>query len=1156
MPLSPRARANEDQRAASDPAVSAFVAASAGSGKTKLLTDRLLRLMLAGAPPARILCLTFTKAAAAEMALRLQRRLGAWVTLADTELDAALAALDIPPTPPIRARARALFAATLDLPGGMRIGTIHAFCQSLLRRFPLEAGISPHFRLIEAEDAAEARLDAQEDMLRDANAPESQAALRRLAALATEQQFHDLLTELLNQRDRLSDALARGPDWLEAAQRRALGVTAPDDATLLADSVTWPAEAALRAALERIAAEASTAVAAKAGRMLGWLGCDAADRIEHWPAWKDEFLRADDTPRADSVFVNAKLTAAAPGLLPACLAERDRVAAIEDQRRARAMAEASAALLRLIAPIARNYAARKNSAGQLDYHDLIGRTRALLVDPGAAWVLYKLDGGLDHLLLDEVQDTAPAQWKIAEAITAEFFAGAGAREDASPDAPPRSVFAVGDRKQSIFSFQGADAAGFDTGRETLANRVQGGGLPWEARTLEVSFRATAPILALVDAVFADPEAAAGIAPPGELRHFADRAEHAGSVELWPLSPATEADPPPAWTIPDAYETQPSAAQALAETLARWIAARIGTMELPARGRTLRAGDVMILVRRRDNFARALLRALKSAGVPTAGMDRMTLTDQPAVADLLVLCDALLLAGDDLAFACYLTSPLGGLDDASLLELAPDRPGSLAEALAARAGERADWRRAWDMFAALRARVDHAPPYALLAEALGPLGGRARLFARFGAEAGEPVDELLEAALTHAAAHPPALQGFLHWLRRAGAEVTRQQEEAGETARILTVHGAKGLQAPLVILPDTTALPPGEGPLLWGRDPDSGTDIPLWCPRRELRCAASIALRDAAAQRAREEHNRLLYVALTRAEDRLLVCGWSPRGKLPETSWYAHVARGFAALAPEGGGEEIPFGPPASAWTGTAYRRASPQTAAPAPEHHAPPAPAEPPPAWFGAAPDWRAAPPPPEPPRPEPLAPSRPEGAAFGPTPAALSPLAAREDGGLRRGRLVHALLQHLPALPAPARAAACRAWLGRPGQGLTEEDSDRLAAQVLAVLEHPDLAPLFGPGSRAEVPLTGVIGETVIGGLVDRLAVAEGMVLLADYKTNRRPPEDVARTPVAYLRQLAAYRAVLRGALPGREVRAFLVWTETAAVVPVPEAQLDAHAP
>jgi ATP-dependent helicase/nuclease subunit A len=1016
MTASPRDRANAEQRRAADPAASAFVEASAGSGKTKLLTDRLLRLMLAGVKPQRIQCLTFTKAAAAEMAVRLQDTLGRWVTLPQAALDTALLALDVNPSDEIRKQARALFAEVLDLPGGMRIGTIHAFCQSLLRRFPLEAALSPHFRLMDDPDAADALTEAREDMLAGADTPAMRLALETLAGLASAEQFGRHVVALQADRQRLDKALALG-DRLPGAQRRALGVTAATDAGIMAHAVHWQDEPRLREAARIVEANGSPAVAQRAGRILAWLGLDTDTRLECWDNWREEFHTKAGEPRAGGAFVNANLAKLQPTLAAAFLDEAERIARVEDDRRGLKVAAISHALVTLAAPMLRAYAERKDLAGLLDYDDLIGRASNLLIDPGAAWVLYKLDGGIDHLLLDEVQDTAPAQWHIAHALTEEFFAGIGARD------AERTVFAVGDKKQSIYSFQGADVAGFDAARARWRRRVTAAEREFREVPLDVSFRSTAPVLGLVDHVFADPVAAQGVTEPGTLRHYADRAGHAGVVELWPLAPLADEPEPEPWTVPDRNQGQQSAPQRLADRLAEWIARETsGATMLESRGRPLRAGDIMVLVRRRNDFARALVRALKSRGVAVAGLDRLLLTAQPAVQDLMALSDALLLPRDDLAFACLLTSPLGGLTDDSLMQLAIGRERPLWETLRDRAEEQPDWRAAWAFFAALLPRVDYLSPYALLSHALGPLGARARLFARLGAEAAEPVDELLHAALAYARNHPPSLQGFVHWLRRGAAEVKREQEVSADAVRIMTVHGAKGLQAPLVILPDTTSLPPEEGGLLWAEDPETHSAVPIFSPRRELRCAAADALRGAAAARRMEEHNRLLYVALTRAEDRLVVCGWQTRRTLPDTCWHRLVERGFTAMTPE----RVPFGE----W-GEALRHHSPQEI-PADRRQSSAAAAPGPalPAWAGRAPDWRPLPPPPEPARPEPLAPSRPDGADLGPVPAATSPLAERgvKPDRFRRGQMLHALLQHLPNLPEAARAEAARAWLDRLG--------------------------------------------------------------------------------------------------------------------------------
>ena len=1120
------ARATNLQREASDPTVSAFVAASAGSGKTKLLIDRLLRLMLDGAEPSRILCLTFTKAAAAEMALRLQRTLGEWVTLPRTDLVEALKILGIAPSPDIIDRAQGLFARVLDLPGGMRISTIHAFCQSLLRRFPLEAALAPHFRLLEDADGHAELQGAREDAMAAADP----AALATIAGLVSDVGFGRLVADLRPKAAALRPLLGLPAPARLARLQRAAGA-AGDDAGLVRAGVEWP-DGTLRGVIAQLQAHGSASEKQLAADMAGWLGLSPALRAEHWHEWLALLLTKDGAPRKPGGFCKSKWAKSDPALAAACVAEAERAAAVEDDRRALKVAAVTDALLTLAAPVLAGFERRKQRAGLLDYDDLVTRTSDLLLNPGTAWVLFKLDGGLDHLLLDEVQDTAPEQWAIAGALTAEFFAGEAERG-------ARTVFAVGDRKQSIYSFQGADPAGFDLWRGRMGHDVQAAGGRFRNTVLDVSFRSTTAVLALVDQVFADPLAATGVVAPGEtLRHEAHHAGQAGRVELWPLVPLPPHEAPEPWAVADRNHGLTTAPQRLAEALARWIAAQIGRTPLPSRGRTVQAGDILILVRRRDDFARALVRRLKGLGVAVAGLDRLYLTDQPAVQDLLALCDTLLLPEDDLSLACVLTSPLGELSDDDLMALAIGRDGSLWSVLRRRRAERPEWDRAAAFVEALLARVDYVTPHALLVEALGPLGSRARLLRRLGPEAAEPLDELLGAALAHAAAHPPSLQGFVHWLRQSGAEVKRQAEEAGRSVRVMTVHGAKGLQAPLVILPDTTSLPPDGGGLVWA------DGCPLWSPRSELRCAAVDRLRALARQARMEEYNRLLYVALTRAEDRLLVCGWQTRHEVPEESWYGSVRRGMLALA----AAEHDLADVGEPWDGAALVHETAQTAPPRGSEVAAAAEHPPLPAWVGGPPDWLPHAIPAEPPRPTPLAPSRPTDSGLGPVPYAASPAAGR-GGALQRGSLIHHVLQHVPALPPAERHAATLRYLEAAGA------EPGVAAEIAAIIDHPALAPLFGPHGRAEQPLSGLVDGAVVSGIVDRLAVLPDRVVLADYKTNRDAPAQADATPVLYLRQMAAYRAVVQAIFPAHAVECHLVWTRSAAVMTLPGGLLDAHA-
>ena len=1143
--ITPLERANAEQRAASDPAVSAFVAASAGSGKTKLLTDRLLRLMLAGTRPERILCLTYTKAAAAEMTIRLNRRLGEWVAMPDAKLDAQLQSLAVQATPETRIQARKLFADVLDIPGGMRIGTIHAFCQSLLRRFPLEAGLSPHFMLEDEVDAAIRLRESREQTLAS---PAHRDAIFALAAEANEQDFVKLTASLRTSENDLHGLLHQfKPAGIRAMQAAALNAGDQHHEEILRAAMAWEREQHLRAALNRIEGQGTPSGQGWALTALEWLARGTEYRFLSWVEWVDShFTKAGERKKMTKYF--GKALATEKELLQAEIdLEHARIEAVEEKRTAAKLAALNAQLLSLVAPILTQDSTAKRERASVSYGDLVAMTGELLKDPGAAWVLYKLDGGIEHLLLDEVQDTAPAQWRIAEAIADEFFSGQGAATE------PRSIFAVGDPKQSIFSFQGADLISFEAYRDKFRNRVKAAGEKWLDGELSVSFRSTSPILNLVDAVFSSGLAQPGVAAGSVLTHGVSRQGQAGSVALWPLTEAEAAPDLPAWAVPDDYATELSAKSVLADQIAQHIKRSLDAAQnLPSRARAVTPGDFLILVRHRDELVTAITRACKELKIPVAGLDRMVLTEQQAVSDLLPLCDILVLPEDDLAFAQYLASPLGGLSDASLMELAIGRGASpLHTALAAAAGQRPDWSAAFEFFNTLRNRADFIPPYALLAEALGPLGGRARLLQRLGPDAAEPIDELLAEALAFARREPGSLQNFVFFLRQSGAQIKREADAGGDVVRIMTVHGAKGLQAPIVILPDTTGTPNPRETLFWLRPPQQpNTSVPIFCPRKDLR---SQAVKDAVVQNKTaqmEEQNRLLYVALTRAEDELIVCGAAPKRAPPEHCWYAAVTQGFERLgiAAEADGKRI-FAVPQTAQPDRKTTASAMAATAPMP-------------AWAGQAPDWRAATPAAETTRPEPMAPSRNTedearlAVTASPLGENLSKLRQARAAALAKGRMVHALLQHLPDTAPLDRASAATAYVAQSATELSEAARAEICRSVLKILEDPELKLLFEPGSRAEAPITGVVGDMEIGGLIDRLAVGPSTILVADFKTDRQPPANAEAIPAAYLRQLAAYRALLAQIYPAHHIQCVLIWTETATPLPVPESLLLGHAP
>jgi ATP-dependent helicase/nuclease subunit A len=549
---------------------------------------------------------------------------------------------------------------------------------------------------------------------------------------------------------------------------------------------------------------------------------------------------------------------------------------------------------------------------------------------------------------------------------------------------------------------------------------------------------------------------------------------------------------------------------------------------------------MVLVRRRTPFIAALVRALRDREVPVAGVDRMRLTEQIAVEDMIALGNFLLLPEDDLTLATVLKGPLFGFDEDRLFALAYDRGGRLWRELRRRGDEHPLYAQARDTLTELLRRADFVPPYELFAEVLGPLGGRRKLLARLGPEAEDALDEFLEAALAFETDHPPSLQGFLHWLAAGETEVKRDLDQGMGEVRVLTVHGAKGLEAPIVILPDTTSTPNQVESLQWVED-----GLPLWLVTgAHVTVPLAARARGDAERRRDQEYRRLLYVAMTRAADRLYVCGWRPNRAVSSGCWYELVRQGLAG-AQGSRAQPMDFTGIAGAagWAGEGMVLETPQRV---------------PGKWDGVEieraelretlPAWALVRPPPEPTPPRPLAPSRP--AAI--EPSVRSPLGDDQGAAYLRGRLIHRLLQSLPELPLEDRAAAAERFLARPVHGLAPDARASIAAETLAVLAEPEFAPIFGPGSRAEVPVVGLIGNRALSGQIDRIVVTEDAVLVVDYKTLRPAPASEADVPTIYLDQLAAYVAAIKAIYPGHRVRAALLWTDGPRLMPVSADRLE----
>jgi ATP-dependent helicase/nuclease subunit A len=1109
------------QERVSDPAVSAWVAANAGAGKTTVLVRRVIRLLLAGNPPARILCLTFTKAAAANMANKVLETLSNWVRLDDESLDAAIREVSpLKPTPALRAAARRLFAQALETPGGLKVQTIHAFCDRVLHQFPIEAHVQAGFEVLDEIQEEEFLRRSREAVLAEAasdpNGPLGRALAVAVAA-ATDDSFNVALTESVRRRRKLLRLEEIGG---KTAVAEALRLPPDVDTESMAKEILasphlpksdWPA------AVQSLK-EGSTTDRGLAARLDAAATAPDGSRLF---SYLDVFLTEDGKLR--SRLFTKEFAERDPALAERLDREFERMTGLIDRYRTAEAVERTAALLTLAGRTIERFQAMKRARGALDYSDLIAKTAEMLADTGAAWVLYKLDGGIDHVLIDEAQDTSPEQWSVIERLTEDFFAGRGAREDRE-----RTIFAVGDEKQSIFSFQGAEPKKFGEMLRAFQLRIEKAGFEFRAERLRLSFRSARGVLEAVDTVFRRPEAFRGLSSGGDEStiHEAIRTKAPALVEIWETEkPADDEEDVIPWDAPlDARsEASPAVrlAQRIAEAVKYWTGGGFaiedrGTFEL----RAPKAADVIVLVRQRGPLFDAILQALKKAGVPVAGADRLMLTEHIAVMDLMALGDALTLEADDLALACALKSPLFGFDESDLYLLAYGRAGTLAASLSERADRDARFAEAAQKLSRWRNEASALRPFDFYSRVLGRDKGREQMLARLGREAADAIDEFLTRALSYEQTEAPTIVGFLNFLRRAGTEVKRDLEVESDAVRVMTAHGAKGLEAPIVVLADTTSIPDGRGTRLHDVP---GTEAFIWAGRKPFDSASEQAARLAADELREAEYRRLLYVALTRAADALVVCGHESGVAMKEGCWYRLVRDALEAGDPsELVAADVPYAK-ALRWRPKRAYAAQAGAAAPGKTITLP--------LWLTLAT------------RPATAKRLRILPSQFDPDDEPHSPYAQPTSSALdprRRGDLLHRLLQRLPDLPADKRRDAAARFLAGAAGDITELESAALVAEALRVIEHPELAALFGPQSRAEVDvlLRGHSHEIV--GRIDRVACTPDEVLVADFKTGVPAPETA---PLNYVRQLALYSDVLARIYPGKAMQALLVWTAGPAI-------------
>ena len=1102
------ARASAAQAKASDPAASVFVSANAGTGKTKLLTDRVLRLLLSGAPADGILCVTYTRAAAAEMRNRIFKRLANWATIPAKALGEDLENMGIVmPSRDMRRRARSLFAQILDNDDGPRVDTVHSFCQSILRRFPIEAGVAPHVQLADDDEQSRLKAMARANILYHPS-PELAASVLLIAEAVSEGRADEIVNDFVNRAEGLEspDCLAR----IESHFRDDLGVVSADhERDVVIARLDLIQDEKLRSVSAALQESGSKTQIDRGAKMDVWLAQTGDGRIDKLSFLVDALFSAG---KARKQLSNADLRETVPQIDATQKQVIEIIKPLLFGQAAQICRDRTMALYRFGMAFNQEYSRLKTQRGLLDYNDLITRTNNLLaVSEAAQWVAWKLDNGIQHLLIDEAQDTSPAQWKLLRRLVDEFFDGEGASPYIASGAIslPRTMFAVGDFKQSIYSFQGADPLVMNQNRSELSSRAKAIQADFRDVPLSVSFRSASPILDLVNKTIPD----LGGIDDFSIHELA-RSGAGGFVELWPVVKGN-----------DDFGAEIIAATQLARRVKSWI----GNRRLPS-GNLAGAGDILILLRKRGRFFELLLSALQIANVQVAGADRMQLAEQIEIQDLLALGDVMHLADDDLQLAAVLKSPLFGMSEDQLYELAYDRgKASLMSRLMAHRGADGDLGKMADQLTRWQSRAEYESVFGFFSFVLVD-GGRQKFRDRLGRAVDESLDHFLNLAQNFALGGGVSLLEFLTSIRSNGGEVKRDMDASGsDEVRIMTIHGAKGLEAPIVILPDMLASRGKSEPVL----PAADGSVHYWLPPSDLARPAFVEqAREAAATLRTEESNRLLYVAMTRARDGLVIGGWEkPHGvRRLDGSDYALLSRVIkateTAIEHDDGTVLITAEQTATIDKGQAKE------------------PNLPPKTPVDDTADWLDRPAPIDDKSGRPIRPSQP---SLDHDPQSLAAGAAKQNRqnrhiGLAYGKLAHRLLEQLPAIDPSLRRDRAVQIAGQ-SRDVPEAMAAGLIKKLLTLIDLPAFAPLFDKDALVEVPINGRLNGIGIAGQIDRLFIDDKRIILADFKTGQ-PHENAI--PRNYLHQMALYDGLLQKIYPGRDIDCWLVWVDTLDYQPI----------
>ncbi|PIR31678.1 MAG: double-strand break repair helicase AddA [Alphaproteobacteria bacterium CG11_big_fil_rev_8_21_14_0_20_44_7] len=1072
------------QKLASEPAISARVSANAGTGKTSVLTNRVLRLLLDGVAPGKVLCLTYTKAAAAEMSARITQRLKIWVKAGDAELVADLQDLiGKLPDAALLKRARSLFVAKLNSMPPPRIQTIHSFCQEVLQRFSIEANVPTNFKVLDDISSKELLKEARQRLLSKKQDDKKLAeVIDYIAENSSETKFYDVLNEVISKRNKIRKlGLADFNFENLYIKHNVAPNTLPKD--LIAEMLNF----------DKSAMNKYTEALEKYGKKIAQKHLVKLEQIilqRDGLAYANFYFKDDNSEYTlKHLAGNKEVSENFAGFEEFMATEFERLGGLLDKYRSLKLLKFTECVYALAAQFLQIYDDLKFRQGRLDYEDLIYFTKELLNKSNAAqWVLYKLDGGIEHILIDEAQDTSPDQWAIAEILTDEFFSGENAHNN------NRTIFIVGDEKQSIYRFQGADPKSFGRVSTKLAQKATIAEKEWHEIPLDISFRSVDVVLQLTDKIFNDENYRKYVSFSGkEILHNISRQGQAGRVELWPLITESGSKAIPNWEIPLTHSKYTSAEAEIAEKIASQIKGWLDNgRKLASQDRKIEPGDIMILLRKRSSLADSLIRKLKAKNIPVSGADRMVLTEHIAVQDLLALCKFLLLPQDDYSLACALKSPLFGISEDELFGICRGRGKGFS--IISYLEKESKYNELYKELNALLQIVDFLPPSELFIHMLDIMGGRKKLISRLGDEVNDPLDELLAHAEYFESNHTSSLQEFIYWLENGVSEIKRDMEQQGNEVRIMTIHGAKGLQAPIVFLPDTTSNPVDKSKNPNLLEDDEGYFYAP--PNSKLYNKFAMQLVDEYQENALEEYFRLLYVAITRAEDELYICGKISKkdeeneGKLKENCWYNVIKTKMEELG-ESDGDVLVFKSEQNVTPNKSMKKQMVKARAQIPQY-----------LYEEAAQE---------------------QGGAFTEMPTEKNP---QNLDAIARGVKIHKFLEFYNSNIEVDKGELANKFF----------EDKQIAEEILQVLEREEFQEIFDKEkSFAEVGIAGIVEGKQVNGQIDRLLVTDNEVVIIDFKTSAEKPQAM---PKKYIEQMRGYKSLISDIYPNHVVTAKILWT------------------